>query len=282
MATFTSLPFELRSQIFALAKPTSITIHIREDADLIITAISSPPALLTSTKESRAAAQKWDLKPYAVLTGDDYQNILFDQDTCLHLIITPSTAEYPAITWTELYTVLGDALLDAKKVEIECSKPLRLARLFMLPENEFVGVGQSCVEAELFGSEIISSDRDTREALRRDISVCVGDEEWVLREEVVEGFGLEASFETKAFFRVDEGAEASALYFQAAKVEMEVDVQASALYFQDAEVEKWSGEELTEDALDRLRDEMGVLFPATVYTVKSDPGGSVMPELDWF
>ncbi|KAJ4338027.1 hypothetical protein N0V95_008161 [Ascochyta clinopodiicola] len=280
MATLTSLPSELRSQIFALAKPTSITIHIREEADLIITGISSPPALLTTTKESRAAAQNWDLKPYGILIGDNYQDILFDKDTCLHLIITPSTAEYPAITWTELYTVLGDALLDAKKVEIECSEPLRLARLFMSPESEFVGVGQSCVEAGMFGSEVISSDRDTREALHPDISVCVWDEEWVLRNEMVEGFGLEVGFATKAFVRADEGVETSALYFQAAEVGVEESVKTSALYFQDAEVEKWSGEKLTESALDRLRDEMGVLFPATVYTVKPDPGGSVMPELD--
>ncbi|KAF9690848.1 hypothetical protein EKO04_010949 [Ascochyta lentis] len=280
MATFTSLSFELRSQIFALAKPTFTTIHIREEADLIITSISAPPALLTTTKESRAEAQKWDLKPYSVLVGNDYKDILFDQDTSLHLIITPSTAEHPSITWTELYTVLGDALLDAKKIEIQCSEPVRLARLFMLPESELIGVGQSCVEAGMFGSEIISSDRETREALREDVSVCVGDEEWVLREQVVEGFGVEAGFETKAFERVDEGAKTSALYFQDAEVEVE-SVEASVLYFQDTEVvEKWSGERLTEGALDRLCVEMSELFPATVYTVKSDPGGSVMPELD--
>ena len=269
MATFTTIPFELRSQIFALSKSSSVTISITEAADLVVTAVSSPPGLLTTSKEARAEAQKWDLKPYSVLVGDDYQDILFDEDISLHLIITPSKAEHLSITWTELYTVLGDALLDAKKVVIECSEPARLARLFMLPEADFVGVGQSCVEVGMFGSEIISSDRETREALRGDICVCVGDEEWVLKEEVVEGFGEEKGFETKGFVKT------SALYFQDA--EGAEGVEAEALYFQDAEVEG-SGVRLTEDALERLRAEMTNLFPEKVYTVKSDPGGSVMPE----
>jgi hypothetical protein len=299
MTTFTSLPSELRSAIYAFARPSSITITIKEGADLTATSISPLPALLTTTKESRAEARKWGLKPYSLLLGDDYTDFLYSEDITLHLNIIPSTAEHLSITWTELYTVLGDALLDAKRVEIECSEPKRLARLFMLPEAEFVGVGVSCVEKGLYGSEIIASDRDTREALRPDIVVCVGKEEYVLEEEEVEGFFGEESSETKGFRKTSalyiqdadrsESDEACALYFQDAKVELEgeaVSEEAEALYFQDAEVElqsveeKGSGEELTEEALERFCAEFDKLFPKTAYSAKPDSGGSVMPEFD--
>ncbi|KAJ4374408.1 hypothetical protein N0V86_007273 [Didymella sp. IMI 355093] len=278
MTTFTSLPSELRSAIYAFARPSSIIITIKEGTDLTATSISPPPALLTTTKESRAEAQKWGLKPYSLLLGDDYTGFLYSEDITLHLNIFPSNAEHLSITWTELYTVLGDALLDAKRVEIKCSEPKRLARLFMLPEAEFVGVGVSCVEKGLYGSEIIASDRDTREALRPDIVVCVGMEEYVLKEEKVEGFFGEESLETKGFRKI------SAPYIQDAD-RSESD-EAEALYFQDAEVElqsveeKESGEELTEEALERFCAELDKLFPNTTYSAKSDPGGSVMPEFD--
>ncbi|KAJ8106299.1 hypothetical protein OPT61_g9628 [Boeremia exigua] len=294
MASFGSLPLELRENIYALAKPTTTTINIKENADLTVTSVSSPPALLTTSKESRAEAQKWELKPYSILVGDDYQDILIAEDTSLHLIITPSSAEHLSITWTELYTVLGDALLDAKRVVLECSEPTRLARLFMLPEADLVGVGSSCVEKGLFGSEIISSDRETREALHPNISVCVGDEEYELRVEKIEGFFGEESFTTKGFSKTaalyfqdagrTDSEEACALYLQDAKAELEgetVSEEAEALYFQDAEVElqsvKGSGEELTEGLFERFCAEMEKLFPKTS---SSNAGGSVMPELD--
>lgn len=233
--------------------------------------------------------------------GDDYTDFLFSEDITLHLHIIPSTAEHLSTTWTELYTVLGDALLDAKRVEIECSEPQRLARLlFMLPEAELVGVGVSCVEKRLFGTEIIASDRDTREELRADIVVCVSKEEYVLKDEKVEGFFGEQEFTTKGFKKT------SANYFQNAdrpdsveagaqdaKVELDggaVSVEAEALYFQDAEVElqsvqedgsvKGSWEQLTEEALERFCTEFDKLFPKTAYTAKSDPGGSIAPEFD--
>ncbi|KAF3047943.1 hypothetical protein E8E11_008239 [Didymella keratinophila] len=250
MANFTSFPAELRSAIFTLARPDSITITIKEGADLAVTSISPPPALLTTTKESRAEAQKWDLKPYSLLMGDDYTDVLFSEDIILHLNMIPSTAEHLSITWTELYTVLGDALLDVKRIEIECSEPQRLARLFMLPEAELVVVGVSCVEKGLFGSEITASDRDTREALRPDIVVCVGKEEYILEEEKVEGFFGEEEFTTRGFIKTSA---------KDAKVELDgeaVGVEAEA---QDAEVEPQSvsamgsEEQLTEEK--RFREE---------------------------
>jgi len=311
MANLTSLPAELRSAIFALARPDSITITNKEGADLAVTSISPPPALLTTTKESRAEAQKWDLQPYSLLMGDNYTDFLFSEDIILYINIIPSTAENLSITWTELYTVLGDALLDAKRVEIECSEPQRLARLFMLPEAGLVGVGVSCVEKGLFGSEIIASDRDTREALRPDIVVCVDKEGYVLGEENIEGFFGEEYFTTRGFRQTSaidadrpDGVEACA---KDARVELDgetVGVEADA---QDAEVEpqsvsatgsgeqlteengsmeeevetaKGSWEQLTEGALERFCTEYEKLFPKTAYTAKSDPGGSVAPEFD--
>jgi hypothetical protein len=301
MATFTTLPSELRSAIYALARPDCITITIKEGADLAVTSIPPPPALLTTTKESRAEAQKWDLQPYSLLMGDDYTDLLFSKDIILHLNIIPSAAEHLSITWTELYTVLGDALLDAKRVEIECSEPQRLARLFMLPEAELVGVGVSCVEKGLYGSEIIASDRDTREALRPDIVVCAGKEEYVLEEEKIEGFFGEEGFATKGFSKTSakdvdrpDSVEACA---QDAKVELDGEAVGDEAEAQDAELEpqsvkeeefeeKWeetakgSGGQLTEEVLERFCTEVDKLFPKTAYSAKSDPGGSIAPELD--
>jgi hypothetical protein len=301
MATFTTLPSELRSAIYALARPDSITITIKEGADLTVTSVPPPPALLTTTKESRAEAQKWDLQPYSLLMGDDYADFLFSEDITLHLNVIPSTAEHLSLTWTELYTVLGDALLDAKRVEIECGEPQRLARLFMLPEAELVGVGVSCVEKGLYGSEIIASDRDTREALRPDIFVCAGKEEYVLEEEKIEGFFGEEGFATKGFSKTSakdadrpDSVEACA---QDAKVELEGEAVGDEAEAQVAKVEpqlekeedsgeeweetaKGSREQLTEEALERFCTEFDRLFPQTAYTAKSDPGGSIEPELD--
>ena len=84
--------------IYSLSKPTTITVTITEGADLAVTSVSFPPALLTTTKESRTEAQRWGLKLYSILVGDDYQDILFDEDVSLHLVITPSTAEHLSIT----------------------------------------------------------------------------------------------------------------------------------------------------------------------------------------
>lgn len=282
MADFTSLPAELRYTIYALARPESITVAIKEGIDLEITSISPPPALLLTSKESRSEAQKWDLKPYSFLIGDNYTDFLFSEDMTLRFNITPSTAEHLSITWTELYTVLGDALLDAKRVEIECSEPWRLARLFMLPEAEIVGVGVSCVEQGLYGSEIVASDRDTREALCPEIVVCVGKEEYVLEEELVEGFFGEKAFVAKGFRK--RSADADRLESVEAE-EQDAEVELRSVEEKDSgeereETAKGSWEQLTEGTLERFCIEFEKLFPKIAYTAKSDPGGSISPELD--
>ncbi|KAL6710456.1 hypothetical protein ACN47E_008504 [Coniothyrium glycines] len=264
MNTFSSLPFELRSLVYSFCKPPMATIHIKEGADLVVTSIPSPSPLLTTSKESRAAAQEWDLKMYPILVGEDYQDMEMEEDATLHLVITPSEKEHLGVTWTELYTVLGDVLLDAKQVVIECSRPERLARLFMLPEAELIGVGQCCVENALFGEEIVASDRSTREALRNDFSLIVGGEEWVVRDVVVKGFGSEASFTTKELVKRDCPAETVGHELEEEEEEVE---------------EKWLGVPLTEVSLAKLRAETDVLDPEAAYDdYKEDAGGSVTPE----
>jgi hypothetical protein len=71
--------------------------------------------------------------------------------------------------------------------------------MLMVPEAELVGVGVSCVEKGLFGSEIIASDRDTRDALHPDIVVCVGKEEYVLEDDKAVRLLGEEDFITKSF-----------------------------------------------------------------------------------
>ena len=147
----------------------------------------------------------------------------------------------------------------------------------MLPEAEFVGIGQSCVERGMFGSEIISSDRETREALRSDVSVFVEEEEEykLVEEKVGSFFGLGQSFLTKGFVKRSPSEEAGALYFQDAAVELEAETAGD-----NAEAQSEKGEELTEGALERFCVEVEKLFPGKSCSPKSDPGGSVMPDDD--
>jgi hypothetical protein len=72
MATLTSLPSVLRSAISSLARLDSITVTIKEGADLAVTSIFPPPALFSTTKESRAEAPRWYLQKYPILMGNDY------------------------------------------------------------------------------------------------------------------------------------------------------------------------------------------------------------------
>jgi hypothetical protein len=87
----------------------------------------------------------------------------------LQLIINPTTSksdDASNITWTDIWSVLGDALIAVRKLHVVCSKPERLARLFMSEEGEYVGVGQSCVESGLFNNpESVLGERKTRDSL---------------------------------------------------------------------------------------------------------------------
>jgi hypothetical protein len=53
-SNFSLLPLELRNQIWSESMPTTTTIHIREGADLEVTAISPPPGQHLTGKEARA------------------------------------------------------------------------------------------------------------------------------------------------------------------------------------------------------------------------------------
>jgi hypothetical protein len=82
------------------------------------------------------------------------------------MVIRPSKSASLNITWTDIWGVLGDALPATNRLHIVCSKPERLARLYMAEEAEYLGVGQSCVEGGLFNNaETVSGERKTRESL---------------------------------------------------------------------------------------------------------------------
>lgn len=176
--------------------------------------------------------------------------------------------------------MLGDALPAAKTLHIMCSQPERLARLWMLPEAEVVAVGESCVEKGLFGSEVVASDRAVREMLDRELRVTcskryVGEGEGVemecwglVDERVEEGFGEGAGvFSTRAFVRVGEEVERPGQEVEGVEEGVE-------------QVER-SGKMLTIEALERLCEELAMLYPKDAKKgAKEDPGGSVMPEYD--
>jgi hypothetical protein len=183
--------------------------------------------------------------------------------------------------------------------------------MLMVPEAELVGVGVSCVEKGLFGSEIIASDRDTRDALHPDIVVCVGKEEYVLEDDKVVRLLGEEDFITKSFTKTSakdacrpDSVEACTIDAKAELDGETVGVEAEA---QNAQVEqqsvsamgsaeqlteetgsgeeeegtaKGSWEQLAQAALERFCTEYEKLFPKTAYTAMSDPGGSIAPDLD--
>ncbi|KAF2853830.1 hypothetical protein T440DRAFT_417893, partial [Plenodomus tracheiphilus IPT5] len=170
---FSRLPTEIQEQIFSLSKPTTTTIHLLED-EFEITAVSPAPSPLTTTRSSRTVAKSWGLSSFPLWTQDDWQDIfLHPEDSILQLVVSPSRMAALAITWTELHAVLGDALPAVQKLHIVCSESERLARLWMLPEGELVGVGESCVERGSFGKEVLASDREMREQLHAHLTVTV-------------------------------------------------------------------------------------------------------------
>jgi hypothetical protein len=158
MSTFTNfsaLPKELRDMIWHQTAPTVATLFFSEDEHLV-THISAPPSL-TTTKEAQTTALSWKkLTKYPIWGPEDWEDLYFDAETMiLQLIINPTTSksdDASNITWTDIWSMLEDALIAVRKLHVVCSKPGRLARLFMSEEGEYVGVGQSCVESGLFNN----------------------------------------------------------------------------------------------------------------------------------
>lgn len=302
--SFTLLPLEIRRQIYNHAIPKITTIKILED-EFEIPSISPPPALLTTTHESRAVALGWGLKQYPINTTVDWEDIYLSptEATTLQLIISPPkkpSSKNLNITWTELQTVLGEALTDAKDIHIVCSQPQRLARLFMLPEAELVGVGESCIETGLWGKDVVASDREAREALHGEVLVTTSKwtveemeegqgssfDVWRTREEeAVEGFGETGRvFKTRGFERVEveQGAawrsvgELNDLAERSRLGQEEDDREVEEVPAGDEEKVEGEGDELTAEAVERHIAEMARLHPELAEQgSKIDPGGSI-------
>jgi hypothetical protein len=301
---FSKLPKELRDLVWQASKPTTTSISILE-TEFEVTSISAPPSLLTSTKEARATALSWNLSKYPIWGPEDWVDIYLDpEEMILELVIDPAKSASLTITWTDIWTVLGDALPAAKQLHIVCSKPERLARLYMLPEAEYVGVGQACNERGLFtDEETVSSERKTREGLHMGLTVTASKhtvedidngassvevDVWrLVEEEVRDEFRPEAKvFATKTFeyVEVDSIRQMSVMQLHNAAKASPLPVQDCGVEESGLEVEevvKKPGDRLTEDALAKHLAEMEKLFPKSPYQDDGeDVGGSVCPEYD--
>ncbi|KAH8696961.1 hypothetical protein GQ44DRAFT_633655 [Phaeosphaeriaceae sp. PMI808] len=207
---FNHLPAELRSQIWLESMPSTVTIHIRDGADLDVTSISSPPAHPFTTKEARQAYLSKGYKAFSIYTIYDWQDIHANKDTTIQLIIEPSKSPKANlnITWTELQVVLHDALPLVKKLHIACSDLSRLVRLWMLPEGGLVRVGQTHFDEDLFGKEGVASDREYRDTVPLEELRGEDMKTWELGvEKVLEGFGRSARISTTRAFRSVGGEE---------------------------------------------------------------------------
>jgi hypothetical protein len=302
---FSKLPRELRDMIWEEGLPTAVTIEFRED-EFQVSRISPPPALLTTSKEAQATAlSSLNLSTYPIWGPEDWEDIFFDADKMiLQIIIDPSKSSNLNITWTDIWSVLGDALPAAKHLHIVCSKPERLARLYMLPEAEYVRVGQSCIEKGMFSNdESVSGERKTRETLHPNVTVTAskhtvedidkgisdeGVDVWrMVDEEISVDIGPSANiFTTKAFARVevDKSLKMSVKQLHNAAKTSALPTPEAGEEEEESRVEEVvekSGMELTEDALARHLEEMEKLFPKTVSEDdEKDPGGSVWPGSD--
>jgi hypothetical protein len=224
----------------------------------------------------------------------------------LQIIIHPSKSASLNITWTDIWSVLGDALLAAKQLHIVCRQPERLVRLFMLEEAEWLGVGQACNEAGLFmNEESVSGDRKTRELLQPELivtaskhtveeideGISAGDDDnvtvWKLVDErFLTGFGPEAKIfsTTKAFSKVEVGVTSrtsvSRLHSAAKSFKlpagMTVEDEVEEAGGEVDEVER-SGEQLTEDTIARHLEECRKSWAPEPKDLNWDGEGSIAP-----
>ncbi|KAL5120741.1 hypothetical protein ACEQ8H_001221 [Pleosporales sp. CAS-2024a] len=282
---FPLLPKEVRDTIWHHSLlPWCTTIHIQEGADLDVTHVSPPPGQEVATKEARAAYLAAHYQKHSIYTIHDWADVHVNQDSTLQIVILPPTASDNGkanlnVSWTELQTVLHDALPVVKRLHFVCSKPERLVRLWVGAEEGLVCPGKSHWDENLFGTHGLASDRACKEALRSDIlvtssvatleEIAAGSQETVetrvlVEERVLRGFGEEREFaSTKTF--VMEGEERS------------------------REVEEWEemavpggqgeGEALTEKALERFLQETGWMpknqTPSSEYSVEVEYDGEL-------
>jgi hypothetical protein len=170
--------------------PRTTTLHIQEGADIDVTAVSSLPGQALACKEARAAYLSAGLKTYSIYTVEDWTDIHVNEDTTLQLIITPphKPSQNLNITWTELGTMLGDALKVVKYLRIVCNEPERLVRLWCAGEAGLVRPGETHWGETLWDEDSIRSDRDVRGWMRPGITIPVSTSE--SSQEVVAAYEL--------------------------------------------------------------------------------------------
>jgi hypothetical protein len=276
---------------------TTATVEFDED-EYQVTSISPPSALLTTSKEARATAlsSSSSLQKFPIWGPEDWEDLAIDpENTILEIVIRPSKSASLNITWTDIWGVLGDALPAISRLHIVCSKPERLARLYMAEEAEYLGVGQSCIEGGLFNNiETVSGERKTRESLHAHLTVTaskhtVEDIEqnasenevtvWKMANYNFSGFGPEAKVfasRSLALVEVDNASKmtvkqlhnaARTFALPAGKVERVVSGG-------EAEVEEKSGAQLTEDAVAKHLEECARLWVPKPKDPNWDPEAS--------
>lgn len=287
--------------IWLASLPRTATVEFNE-TEFDVTSISPPTPLLLTCKEAHATALSF-LSPtaYPIWGPEDWEMLSLDPEKMiLQIIINPSKSASLNITWTDIWSVLGDALLAASRLHIVCCQPERLARLFMLEEAEWLGVGQACNEEGLFmNAETVSDERKARESLQAQLTVTVskhtveeidegisGDEVsvWKLIDErILTGFGHTAKvFSTKAFSSVGAADASRVSVFQLHRA-----ARAFALPAEEAVAEEEleneeeeggrSGVELTEDTMARYLEECQRLWPPRPQDPSWDEEGSIAP-----
>ncbi|KAG9186257.1 hypothetical protein G6011_02813 [Alternaria panax] len=304
MSTFTPfsrLPMELRDLVWQASKPTTATVEFDED-EFMVTSISPPSALLTTSKEARATALSFSLQKFPIWGPEDWEDLAIDsENTILEIVIRPSKSASLNITWTDIWGALGDALPATSRLHIVCNKPERLARLYMAEEAEYLGVGQSCVEGGLFNNaETVSGERKTRESLHPHLTVTASKhivEEidhnaskkevtvWkIATQDISDDFGPEAKIPTTRnlarvevdntpYMSVEQLHNAARAFVLPVREEVERRVSGG----EEVEVVK-SGVELTEDAVTKHLEECARLWAPKPKDPNWDPEGSVAAE----
>ncbi|OWY56404.1 hypothetical protein AALT_g10908 [Alternaria alternata] len=285
MSTFTPfsrLPMELRNLVWQASKPTTATVEFDED-EYQVTSISPPSALLTTSKEARATALSFSLQKFPIWGLEDWEDLAVDpENTILEIVIRPSKSASLNITWTDIWGVLGDALPATSRLHIVCSKPERLARLYMAEEAEYLGVGQSCVEGGLFNNAETVSEID-QNASEKEVTV------WkITDQDTSDDFGPEAKiFTTRGLARVEVDKtsylsveqlhNAARTFALPAREGMEGEVSEEVSGGEEGQVVK-SRVELTEDAVAKHLEECARLWAPKPKDVNWDPEGSVAAE----
>ncbi|EUC42579.1 hypothetical protein COCMIDRAFT_7866 [Bipolaris oryzae ATCC 44560] len=287
MASFTifsKLPKELRQQIWLKSLPSNSTVEFNE-AEFDVTSISPPlPHLFTSKEAQATALSSLSPTPYPIWGPSDWETLLHDgEKMTLQVIIHPSKSSSLTTTWTDIWSVFGDALLAARSLHFVCREPERLARLFMLEEKEWLGVGQACNEEGLFmNGESLSGERTTREALWEGVTVTASKytveeieegegrgevQVWKLREErFSRGFGEKSEVvTTRGFERVEvegtENASVAQLHYAAKSFEPRSGMASEEEEKVEEEEAMPRSVELTEDAIARHLEECERIWP---------------------